>query len=291
MAAATSGDTIAAFFRPGGGSAGSRPERHATINRPRKSTRQQILTLPTPLPLVRTRGDKRSLEFEPGMIQSEMRLSRPDHLVLSYARAMMCFVLFHRRPEHIVMVGLGGGSLAKFCYRYLPHSRITVLELRADVIALRELFAIPRDNARFRVIEVDAARHMRRLRGAVDVLLVDGFDAAGLPPELGSAAFYADCRRALRPSGVLVANIFSYDPHYGAMLRRLRRAFQGRICWFRGIAGNNRILFAVKGGAPSPALAMQRKVARSHGFALPLLNRLLAHWTVFKLRWSAGRGQ
>ena len=282
MAAVTTGDTIAPLLVHVTG-------RHATINRPCKSTRQQILTPPTHHPLVSTRGDKRSLEFAPGMIQSEMRLSRPDQLILSYARAMMCFVLFHPRPEHIVMVGLGGGSLAKFCYRYLPHSRITVLELRADVIALREQFAIPPDNARFRVLEADAAVYMRQLRGAVDVLLVDGFDAEGLPPALGSAAFYADCRRALRPGGVLVANIFSYDPHYGAMLRRLRHAFHGRICWFRGIAGNNRILFAVKDGAPSPALAMQQKVARSHGLALPVLNRLLAHWTVLKLRWEARR--
>jgi spermidine synthase len=237
-------------------------------------------------PQVRTQGDKRLLEFQPGMVQSEMRLSRPDQLVLSYARAMMCFVLFQPEPEHIVMVGLGGGSLAKFCYRYLPHSRITVLELRADVIALREQFAIPRDNARFRIVQTDAAQYMAHLAGSADVLLVDGFDHDGLPPALGSAAFYADCRRALRPGGVMVANIFSYDPRYGAMLKRLRQTFQGRICWFRGIAGNNRILFAVKGGAPSPALAMQRKVARSHGLGLPLLNRMLAHWIVFKLSWS-----
>jgi spermidine synthase len=244
------------------------------------------LTQPTHRPQVRTHGDKRLLEFQPGMVQSEMRLSRPDDLVLSYARAMMCFVLFHPRPEHIVMVGLGGGSLAKFCYRYLPHSRITVLELRADVIALREQFAIPRDNARFRIIQADAADYMAQLKGSADVLLVDGFDHEGLPPALGSAAFYADCRRALRPGGVMVANIFSYDRHYGAMLKRLRAAFQGRICWFRGIAGNNRILFAVNGGAPSPALAMQQKVARRHGLGLPLLNRMLARWIVLKLRWS-----
>ncbi|MRW85480.1 methyltransferase domain-containing protein [Pseudoduganella sp. FT26W] len=220
------------------------------------------------------------------MVQSEMRLSRPDHLVLSYVRAMMCFVLFQPRPEHIVMVGLGGGSLAKFCYRYLPHSRITVLELDPAVIALREQFAIPRDNARFRVVQADAVDYMPHLAGSADVLLVDGFDAEGLPPALGSARFYADCRRALRPGGVLVANLFSYDPHYPAMVKRLRAAFQGRICGFTGIAGNNRIVFAVQGGGPSPALAMQRRVARTGGLALPLLNRLLAHWIVLRLRWG-----
>lgn len=231
-----------------------------------------------------TEGDRRRLEFRPGMVQSEMKLSRPDDLVLSYLRAMMCFVLFHPRPEHIVMVGLGGGSLAKFCYRYLPHSRITVLELNPEVIALREQFAVPRDNARFRVIQADAVTYMPQLAGGADVLLIDGFDADGLPPVLGSAGFYADCRRALRPGGVLAANIFNYDPNYHGMVKRLRQAFQGRICRFPGIAGNNHILFAVRGGGNTPALAMQQKIARTGG--LPLLNRVLAHWTVAKLQWQ-----
>lgn len=237
-------------------------------------------------PRVRTRGDWRSLEFLPGMVQSEMRLSRPDALVLSYARAMMCFVLFQPQPEHILMVGLGGGSLVKFCHRYLPRSRITVLEVRADVIALRAQFAIPPDDARLRVIHTDAVHYMAAQRACADVLLVDGFDASGLPPALGSASFYADCRRALRPGGVLAANIFSYDPHYPAMLRRLRQTFQNQLCWFHGMAGNNRIVFAVKGGARSPALAMQRRVARRQGLGLAVLNRLLAHWVVLRLRWG-----
>ncbi|MES2263210.1 MAG: fused MFS/spermidine synthase [Pseudomonadota bacterium] len=243
-------------------------------------------------PVVHTRGGLRSLEFKPGMVQSEMSLADPHRLTLAYARAMMCFVLFQPRPAHIVMVGLGGGSLAKFCHRYLPHSRITVLELRADVIALREQFAIPPDDARFRIIEADAAHYMRQLRDSVDVLLLDGFDESGLPPALGSARFYADCRRALRNDGVLVANIFSYDPHYGAMLRRLRQCFRQRICWFDGIAGNNRLIFAIKTAepgapaSPAPALRMQQRIARRRGLGLALANRWLARWIVFRLRWQ-----
>ena len=171
-----------------------------------------------PPPLVHTDGDRRRLEFCPGMIQSEMLLSRPDHLLLRYARAMMCFTLFVPRPRHILMVGLGGGSLLKFCHRYLPETRITVLELRADVIALREQFMVPPDDARLRIIETDAVSYIRQHPASADVLLLDGFDASGLPPALGSARFYADCLRALVPGGVLVANLFNYDPHYAAML-------------------------------------------------------------------------
>jgi len=245
-------------------------------------------------PQVRRRGRHVSLEFTPGEVQSQMDPADPYRLVLAYARAMMCFVLFKPRPRHIVMVGLGGGSLAKFCYRYLPHSRITVLELRQDVIALREHFAIPADDERFRVIHADAVRYMSQLRDDVDVLLVDGFDEGGLPVSLASARFYADCRRALRPDGVLVANMFSYDPNYPTMLERLRHCFQERICQFSGIAGNNRIVFAIRPGrAPgAPSSRMQRRVAAWGGFGPGLgfawANRTLARLTVARLRRAAG---
>lgn len=231
--------------------------------------------------LVHTRGDRRTLEFMAGHVQSEMRLSDPTALVLAYCRAIMCFALFVPRPRHIVMVGLGGGSLAKFCYRHFPSARISVLELRADVIAVRGEFAVPADDARFEVIHADATTWLAAHPGTADVLVVDGFDAAGLPPELGSARFYGDCRRALRDGGVLAANIFTYDPQYRPMLGRLRLMFDNRVCWFDKVAGNNRILFAVKApatahGPDAPRAArLCRRIARRNGLGAGWLNRML----------------
>jgi spermidine synthase len=250
---------------------------------PRTDRPRSDLPVSYPPPLVATRDDRRTLEFMPGNVQSEMRLSRPSKLVLSYSRAIMCFALFVPRPRHIVMVGLGGGSLAKFCYRHFPRARITVIELRADVIALREQFCVPPDDARFKVVHADAADYLAAAPDCADVLVVDGFDEAGLPPRLGSARFYGDCRRALRHGGVLVANIFSYDPNHGKMLGRLRLMFDDRVCWFDRIAGNNHIVFAVKAplhSAPAAAapraLRIQRLVARRNGLGAGLLNRVLA---------------
>jgi spermidine synthase len=223
-----------------------------------------------------------------------MRLSRPCALVLDYTRAMMCFALLVPRPRHILMVGLGGGSLAKYCYRHFPQARITVVELRADVIALREQFQVPADDARFTVVHADAAGYLAGARASVDVLLVDGFDDAGLPPALASSRFYADCRRALRDGGVLAANVFSYDPLYCAMLGRLQLVFGGQVCWLDKVAGNNRILFAVKaplGTDPAPAPSRASRVRRwigrgGLGLGLGLLNRLLVRAV---LAWLALR--
>ena len=244
-------------------------------------------------PLVRTVGDRRTLEFVPGDIQSEMLLSRPDALVLDYSRAMMCFALFVPQPRHIVMVGLGGGSLAKFCYRHFQQARITVVEISAEVIALREQFHVPADDARLRIIHADAARFIAGAPGSCDVILVDGFDAAGMPPELGSAGFYTACRRALRDGGVLVANLLSYDPQYAALRARVDAAFYHRVCRFAGIAGNNHILFALRaprrpdsGSAPAPGVRRHARLMRTRGLRLACLNRLLARALV---AWLARR--
>ncbi len=246
---------------------------------------------PLPAPIVTTRGDRRTLEFTPGDIQSEMRLSRPEALILSYSRAMMCFALLAPRPRHIVMVGLGGGSLAKFCHRHFPDARITVLEVRADVIALREQFQVPPDGARLRVLHCDAAAWLAQAPAAsADVLLVDGFDASGLPPALSSAGFYADCRRLLRPGGVLAVNIFTYDPDYVTALQRLDRAFDGHLCWLSGSAGNNQIVFAQRPsqahGEPGRPLRFLRNSLHNRGLGAGLLNHLLARCVV---AWLARR--
>lgn len=108
-------------------------------------------------PFVRDVGDRRSLHFSEQVIQSSMSLLNPDALELEYTRMMMGFVLFNPAPDRIVMVGLGGGSLAKFCHRHLPRSQVEALEINPAVIALRGDFMVPPDDERFRVIACDVA--------------------------------------------------------------------------------------------------------------------------------------
>lgn len=226
-------------------------------------------------PIVYTDGDVRTLLFSDGIVQSEMLVSRPDALLLQYTRAMMSFALFNPNPKHILMVGLGGGSLAKFCYRYFPEAEVTVVEIDEQVIALRDRFLVPADGPRFRVVHADAVDVIGTLDGAVDVLMVDGFDVNGMPPALCSDDFYAACARALRPGGVLVANVHSNDPGLGGIRRRLAAAFGGRGCRFKGVAAGNQIEFAVKAASGwSRAAIVSRLVGATQGLGADLNKRL-----------------
>jgi spermidine synthase len=56
----------------------------------------------------------RHLHVGGSAIQSAMRLDAPDDLALAYTRAMMAGLLFQPEPRDVTLIGLGGGSLAKY---------------------------------------------------------------------------------------------------------------------------------------------------------------------------------
>lgn len=184
-------------------------------------------------PRVHDEGGVRCLRFGDGVMQSAMRRDAPNALDLAYTRAMMGFLLFQPAPRQVLIAGLGGGSLSKFCYRELPEAHITTLEISPEVVALRDEFLIPPDNERFRILEADAREYLARDEVEADVILLDAYDEAGLPEDLCSASFYAHCRQALDTDGVLAANLWGGEPNRALYLERLRDVFEDRVWWCR----------------------------------------------------------
>lgn len=199
------------------------------------------------VPFVQDAGTRRSLHFTAQEIQSSMSLLNPDALEIEYTRMMMGFLLFNATPRHILMVGLGGGSLPKFCHRYLPQSRITVVEIDPAVIALREAFMVPPDSERFQVVQADAAHYVGQLDEEADVVLLDGYVPGGIPAPLCTPAFYADCHRALREDGLLVNNFHFNHADYHQYLERLREAFGNAMFEVVDDDMTNSVVFACKG--------------------------------------------
>lgn len=197
-------------------------------------------------PFAFSHADLRTLHFDERFIQSAMRISDPVNLLLSYTRAMMGFLLFNPAPRHIIMIGLGGGSLAKYCVRNLPQTRITVLELDRDIIALRDQFMIPADDARFRVIHTDALAYLATTGEKADIILHDGFNADGLAPSLGTEAFYRLCFAALEPEGILVSNLWGDAGDLACVMRRLYAVFDSKQWWNAAGGSFNRIVFSAK---------------------------------------------
>jgi spermidine synthase len=213
-------------------------------------------------PFVQDSGASKSLHFTHGELQSMMLTDDPWRLELDYTRTMMGFLLFNPAPAHIGMIGLGGGSLVKFCHCHLQASRMTVLEINPHVIALRHEFQVPDDDERLTVIAADGALFLQTETPAFDVLLVDGFDHDGQPAALCSQRFYDDCLAALAPDGLLVVNLHYQHPDYPLLVERIRRSFGGNAVEIVVEEKTNSIVLASKGQPISPRrLSLQRSLA------------------------------
>lgn len=194
-------------------------------------------------PFIVEDGQTRRLYFSLDLVQSAMRIDDPYALEFAYTRKMMAFLLFAPDPAHVLMVGLGGGSLAKFCHRYLPRARLTVVEVSADVIALRNEFGVP-DDPRLAIVEADAAAYLPAAKGDTDVLLLDGFDSRGIAPAFLDRGFYRAARRRLRPGGLVVANFAGPRKYWSRHLALLNDAFEGHVHVGTVPGGDNHIALA-----------------------------------------------
>ncbi|MBT9494092.1 MAG: transferase [Paucibacter sp.] len=236
-----------------------------------------------------------SLHFSFASIQSRMDASRPDALELDYTALMMGFLLFQPVPVRIAMIGLGGGSLAKFCYRHLPDTQIDVAEINPHVIALRERFNVPAEGPRFRVHCTDGAEFVQQAAARFDVLMVDGFDRSGTPPALCSQRFYDDCFEALGEQGWLVVNLHSGHLDYPLHLARLRQRFGEQLLCVGPEASGNSIVLACRSAKPlaRPRASLLRKPAdfspQAWAQLLPAFERVRETWVAWQVEALAQR--
>lgn len=239
-----------------------------------EAARRQGRTAGRHRPFILERDGERHLLFNHESVQSTMSLAEPDALATEYARRMMAFLLFNPEPREILMIGLGGGSLAKFCYRHLPQARITAVEIDADVIALRDEFMIPFDDERFRVVHADGARYLDKHEIAPDVIVVDAFDHQGVAPSLAKADFYAQAAARLTDAGIFVMNLAGEPSRYDVHLQRIYEAFGARTAIMQVGSGDNELLFAYRSELASAAQA--RALQAQLGLDFPRYAQLLA---------------
>ena len=208
----------------------------------------------------------RSLHIGSDTVQSAMRLARPNELELAYTRTMTAFLLFVPRPVRVLMIGLGGGSLAKFVYHRLAEVRVQVVEVNPQVLAVaRRSFNVPPDGPRFEVLVADGAEYVGRSEVSADVLIVDGYDADAHAEELASKTFYETCRARLKPGGILVVNLWGGDKQFNVLLRRIEAAFPaGTLCLPAERPGNVIVFGFETNPGPCTWRALSRRAEELH---------------------------
>ncbi len=210
-----------------------------------RSTKKRFCN--NPEVIISEQENLRCLHLNGSMVQSAMQISAPETLTLVYTQCMMGFLLFHPKPENILMIGLGGGSLTKFVYHYMPETRIKVIEINPRVImAAQQYFALPEENERFEIIVAEGGQFIAEQSISTDIIMVDGFDDDYHVPSLCSQDFYDQAQRMLNKNGMIVVNLLSRDKQLKNYLHRIETSFKGHIIGMLAEIKGNLIVFAFK---------------------------------------------
>lgn len=228
-------------------------------------------------------GEVRSLHFDFSAPQSEMRIDDPYALTFAYTRKMMGFLLFQPRPQHVLIMGLGGGSLSKFCYQQLPDAQVTTLEISEHVIELSQLFEIPPLKQHQKIVHADAVQYIADTEECMDVVLIDACDERGTIPQLCEARFLQQLKERLLADGVVVMNLTGLGDKLDAVVDTVEACFEHRPLLVDANESHNKILFAFKAANKShdwPKLARRaEQLADQHGLDIPhLVERLQAEY-------------
>lgn len=225
----------------------------------RKSTAQQHET-----PTISEAAGIRYLHFGTEWVQGAMWVTKPAHLVLEYTAQMMAWLLFLEPPRQqaIGLLGLGAGSLARFCLKQTK-SNLRVVEWNPLVTSACELyFKLPRPS-RMLVEHQDAgiwvadARH----RESCAVLMVDLYDGQAAGPVRDSLEFYQACRNVLGEVGIMSINLFGAHTSFEKNVRRMSQAFDGRLLSLPQIDAGNQVMLAFKG--PPLDISVDRLLSRA----------------------------
>jgi len=192
------------------------------------------------------------------IVQLTDRDSHIYHEMIAHAPAFA-----HGSPAHALIVGGGDGGVLKEILLHPSVERATLVELDPEVIALsREHFPAVSDGAfddpRAEIVIGDGAAFVAETDRTFDLIIVDSTDPIGPGEALYADAFYENCRKRLRPGGIITIQggaAFFQPEKVRAARDRLIRHFGAAQCYLAPVptyaAG---MLALISGGASASAL-------------------------------------
>lgn len=165
----------------------------------------------------------RLLRFERNR-QSSMYLEDPFETDFEYPGYLHLSMAVRPEARRTLVMGLGGGTVAKRMWRDYPWMHIDAVEIDEGVVEVaRDYFALPDDDRL--CVYVDEARSFLRLSPETyDIVLMDAFDDDRMPRALSTDEFCRSLRDHLTPEGVVAYNCIGavYGP-YSKPFRSLHR--------------------------------------------------------------------
>jgi spermidine synthase len=135
--------------------------------------------------------------------------SDPVWLFLPYSQLMVSSLALASEPKRGLILGHGGGSLAKWLARIWPELELDIVEFDPTVVRMAEDFFDYHPPSNHHVSVKDGRAFLNGTHHTYDVIWIDAFARDMIPFHLTTVEFFSLVRTHLNPDGVVAVNLAS----------------------------------------------------------------------------------
>ena len=179
-------------------------------------------------------------------------MRNPKRVVFPYVRMTLSGLLVNPKPESVLVVGLGGGTIPVLLAELYPAADIKVVEIDPAVITVAKTYFDFFETDKLTVDAADARVYIKRAKlrkQKYDLVILDAFTGEYIPEHLMTAEFLQETKDLLTENGVLIANTFSSSKLYDHESTTYAEVF-GRFLNLKMPETGNRVIVATKGNLP-----------------------------------------
>ncbi len=220
-------------------------------------------------------------------METKMSLANPLQGHFEYTEYFHMPWLWNTNMEHVLMIGLGGGSTQRSYQHYYTNVMVDTIELDPVVVTVAQKYFGVRETPKHKIHRTDGRVFLRRTTNTYDALMMDAYTTtrygSSIPPHLTTKEFFTLAHERLATNGVLAYNIIGQVSGWradivGSLYRTMKEVFP-RVYLFPAKQSQNIVLIAAKSTEPFDAARVQRQGAilmRSGTVKLPTFTLRLA---------------
>jgi spermidine synthase len=175
----------------------------------------------------------RWLTFGTSTIQSTIDINDPGQLPSPSCQAMLSALLFIPEPRRVLLLGTGGGSIARYLAHRCPQIQGDAVEISPLVAEItRRFFEFPTPDQGWQLTINDARHFVKQLNHSYDLMVLDISEKDDPPNWITEPEFLKDCQSRLSRRGALAINLIPKNANsFTQALWNIRQIFNRRaVC-------------------------------------------------------------
>jgi spermidine synthase len=207
----------------------------------------------------------RVLRFERGGArQSISKPGEPEYLGFAYTKVAFVGLALTEEPRRIMVVGIGGGTMPMFLRKHYPDAAIDAVDIDPDVVHVAKTYFGFREDEKLKAHVGDGRAFVENAREPYDVIFLDAFGTRNVPPHLTTVEFMQAVRRAVKPGGVVVGNVWGRGANrlYDDMVRTYQDVFD-ELYMLDVLGTTNKILLALPRREPIHRMGLVERARRT----------------------------